>query len=284
MLRLIWKFAKNFGTILVLEMVKKYYFTLFYICNGLGNIFCVKVMRITGEMEKKQMKTMIAREITRENLDEMSLYEKLDLVRLRPGMYLGANSVSKLYTFISGFRFALSYVSPKLQSEGYLPFNYFNAYVAERYNCSGSMGWANILLKVCNDSEEDGLKLFFEVLDEFRALRIEKVWQLQLTEQNICYNRTEKSIPQRYYDPDNSIPRYSYTDEIYKIKLSDGAMLLAVKKENDGYAWIEKRLCYQELCYQNRSINKELEECFGEITKSAWKESAENFSELLLLF
>ena len=226
----------------------------------------------------------ITREITRETLNEMSLYEKLDLVRLRPGMYLGTNSVSKLFTFISGFRFALSYESPKLQSEGHLPFMYFNAYVAERYNCSGSMGWANILLEACNGSEEEGLKLFFELLDEFRALRIEKVWQLQLTEQNIHYNRTEKSVPRRYDDSDNSILRYSYTDEIYKIKLSDGAMLLAVKKENDGYARIERRLCYQELCYQNRSINKELEECFGEIFKSAWKESDENFSELLLQF
>lgn len=91
-------------------------------------------------LEKKQVKSVIAREITREALNEMSLYEKLDLVRLRPGMYIGANSVSKLFTFISGFRFALSSESPKLQSEGHLPFMYFNAYVAERYKCSGSMG------------------------------------------------------------------------------------------------------------------------------------------------
>ena len=201
---------------------------------------------------------MIAREITREALNEMSLYEKLDLVRLRPGMYLGTNSISKLFTFISGFRFALPNESPKLQSEGHLPFWCFNEYVADRYNCSGSMGWANILLKVCNDSEEDGLKLFFELLDEFRALRIEKVWQLQLTEQNIHYNRTEK---------------------MYKIKLSNGTMLLAVKKASDGYAQIE-----HEIYYQDRSIDERLEECFGEITKSAWKESAENFSELLLQF
>lgn len=207
-------------------------------------------------LEKKQVKSVIAREITREALNEMSLYEKLDLVRLRPGMYLGANSVSKLFTFISGFRFALPNESPKLQSEGHLPFMYFNAYVAERYKCSGSMGWANILLRVCNDSEEDGLKLFFELLDEFRALRIEKVWQLQLTEQNIHYNRTEK---------------------MYKIKLSNGTMLLALKKASDGYAQIE-----HEIYYQDRSIDERLEKCFGEIAKSAWKESAENFSELLL--
>lgn len=233
-------------------------------------------------LEKKQMKSVIAREITREALDEMSLFEKLDLVRLRPGMYLGANSVSKLFTFISGFRFALSYESPKLQSEGHLPFTYFNVYVANRYNCSGSMGWANILLEVCNGSEEEGLKLFFELLDEFRMLRIEKVWKLQLTEQNVHYNRTEKSVPRTRCDGDD-FPTYSYTDEIYKIKLSDGTMLLAVKKENDGCVRIVKRLCYQELCYQNSSITEELEKCFGEIIKSAWKESAEAFSKLVLL-
>ena len=224
---------------------------------------------------------------TREALNEMSLYEKLDIVRRRPGMFLGTNSVSKLYIFISGFEFALPDGDPDLQTEGHLPFSYFNAYVAKRYNCSGVMGWANILLEVCNGSEEDGLKLFFEVLDEFRTLRVEKVWTLQLTEQNIHYNRTEKSVPRRYYDDysgDNYIPRYSDAENIYKIKLSDGTMLLAVKKENDGCVRIEKRLCYQELCYQNPSINKELEECFGEITKSAWKESAEDFSELLLQF
>ena len=226
------------------------------------------------------MKSVITREITKEALDEMSLYEKLDLVRMRPGMYIGADSVSKLFIFISGFRFALSYHSPKLQSEGHLPFSYFNRYVAVRYNCSGSMGWANILLKVCNDSEEDGLKLFFEVLDEFRALRIEKVWELQLTGQNIYYNRTKKSVPRRYYGcdgVDNYIPLYSDTDEIYKIKISDGTILLAVKKECDGYAWIE-----EDFWHYKGSIDERLEKCFGEILKSAWKESTEDFSELLL--
>lgn len=229
---------------------------------------------------------MIAREVTREDLDKMSLYEKLDIVRRRPGMYLGANSVSKLFVFISGFRFALPYESPKLQSEGHLPFSYFNRYVAERYNCSEVMGWANILLEVCNGSEEEGLKLFFEILDEFRALRIEKVWQLQLTEQNIHYNRTEKSVPQRAYNCDcddylhaNYIPLYSDAEKIYKIKLSDGTMLLAVKRECEGYARIE-----QDSWYKKRFIDEALEDCFGEIAKSAWKESAENFSELLLYY
>ena len=229
------------------------------------------------------MKTVIAREITSEALDKMSLYEKLDIVRRRPGMFLGTNSVSKLYIFIAGYRFALPDGSSDLQTEGHLPFSYFNAYVAKRYNCSGSMGWANILLEVCHGSEEDGLKLFFEVLDEFRTLCIEKVWKLQLTEQNIHYNRTEKSVPRTHCDGDD-FPHYSYTDEIYKIRLSDGTMLLAVKKENDGCVRIEQRLCYLELCYQNSFINKELEKCFGEIVKSAWKESTENFSELLLYF
>ena len=223
---------------------------------------------------------------TREALNEMSLYEKLDIVRRRPGMFLGTNSVSKLYIFISGFRFALPDDSPDLQSEGHLPFLYFNRYVAVRYNRSGVMGWANILLEVCNGSEEEGLRLFFEMLDEFRALRIEKVWQLQLTEQNIHYNRTEKSVPRRAYNCDcddyvhnNYIPLYSDAEKIYKIKLSDGTMLLAVKRENDGYARIER-----DSWYTNSSIDEDLERCFGEIVKSAWKESAENFSEILLQF
>lgn len=216
----------------------------------------------------------------------MSLYEKLDIVRRRPGMFLGTNSVSKLFVFISGFRLALPDGSPDLQSEGHLPFSYFNRYVAMRYNCSEPMGWANILLEVCNGSEEEGLKLFFEMLDEFRALRIEKVWQLQLTEQNIHYNRTEKSVPQRAYNCDcddylhaNYIPLYSDAEKIYKIKLSDGTMLLAVKRECEGYARIE-----QDSWYKKRSIDEELEHSFGEIAKSAWKESAENFSELLLYY
>lgn len=223
---------------------------------------------------------------TREALDKMSLYEKLDIVRRRPGMFLGTNSVSKLFVFISGFRLALPDGSPDLQSEGHLPFSYFNRYVAMRYNCSEPMGWANILLEVCNGSEEEGLKLFFEMLDEFRALRIEKVWKLQLTEQNIHYNRTEKSVPQIGYNCDcddyvhyNYIPLYSDAEKIYKIRLSDGTMLLAVKRECDGYARIK-----QDSWYKKRSIDEELEHSFGEIAKSAWKESAENFSELLLYY
>lgn len=228
-----------------------------------------------------QMKSVI----TEETLDKMSLYEKLDLVRLRPAMYIGVNSVSRLFTFISGFRFALPYDSRKLHSEGHLPFSYFNEYVAERYNCSGPMGWANILLEACNNSEEEGLKLFFKILDEFRALRIEKVWQLQLTEQNIHYNRTEKSVPKTGYNwkdninEDNYIPLYSDAVEIYKIKLSDGTMLLAVKKESNKYARIEWNSWHKK-----PSIDERLEKCFGEIEKSAWKESAEDFSELLLQF
>lgn len=216
----------------------------------------------------------------------MSLYEKLDIVRKCPVLFLGTNSVSKLYIFISGLQFALPDGSPDLQTEGHLPFSYFNEYAAKRYNCSGVMGWANILLEICNGSEEDGLKLFFEMLDEFRALRIEKVWLLQLTEQNIHYNRTEKSVPRRAYNCDcddyvhnNYIPLYSDAEKIYKIKLSDGTMLLAVKKETDGYARIER-----DSWYIKSSIDEDLERCFGEIVKSAWKESADDFSELLLLF
>ena len=59
-----------------------------------------------------------------------SIYEMLEIIRKRPGMYLGQVSIDKLWTFVDGYRYALCQVSDLniYQHVLPLPFELFDSY------------------------------------------------------------------------------------------------------------------------------------------------------------
>jgi hypothetical protein len=95
------------------------------------------------------------------------LYTYLDLIRTRPGMYIGGNSISLLMYHVAGYEAACRW---KGMEEHLDPLWYgFHEYVRSRTGFGESTsGWSNMLLAFSGGDEAKGLKLFFELFDAFR--------------------------------------------------------------------------------------------------------------------
>ena len=101
--------------------------------------------------------------ITAQKVGEMNLYTVLDKMRERPAMYLGAASLTALSSFIDGFREGCNYENSEEPS-----FDKFNDFIGNHYGKYTTAGWKNLILANHFGNEEEAIKLFFELLDEFR--------------------------------------------------------------------------------------------------------------------
>ena len=95
-----------------------------------------------------------------------NIYEIIDLVRLRPQMYIGENKLSTLTSFLAGVHFALGINGVKEFPE----FNKFHAWVREeKFKLNPlSVGYCKTILGQTNGDEKKGLEMFFELIDEFK--------------------------------------------------------------------------------------------------------------------
>ena len=100
-----------------------------------------------------------------QKLDE-SIYDALDAIRKRPGLYLATPSINRLQAFIVGYTGGLGRVRFALRDEEH--FHKFHAWVAHRLGYSSSTsGWCNMILEK-SASEEDAFHRFYVLLDEFK--------------------------------------------------------------------------------------------------------------------
>ncbi len=192
-----------------------------------------------------------------------TVFDDLRQIQTRPGMYIGSNRVSDLFTFLTGYRMAL-WEEPgrRLHTQNGLPLGYFGYHLAQKYRRSASMGWANLLLGLTG-SEEAGLAQFFVELEEFEALFLQRVQEPILTQEARRYNREEPDVPRCAQGP-----RFSNAKRLYRITLSDGHTLLAVEKETEGpKVWFES-------LFAQWDMKAELERCFGPLV---WRDSLEDF-------
>jgi hypothetical protein len=89
----------------------------------------------------------------------------LDEMRGRLGMFLGTTSLTKLAAFLRGYDYALEKCGG-----GSDPFlGGFRDWIQRRYQAT-SRSWENVILDHSAD-EVDGVRLFWELLDEFRQNR-----------------------------------------------------------------------------------------------------------------
>lgn len=90
----------------------------------------------------------------------------LNIVRQRPGMYLGKNHISKLPNFIIGYQFSdrISGREPDYYfgENGFLEW-YCNTYNQPRVNNS----WLNYFLLEAKDDEAKALEIYFERLKDY---------------------------------------------------------------------------------------------------------------------
>lgn len=100
------------------------------------------------------------------NFEGETLYQVLDRIRERPAMWIGEASISALRSFIDGFFIACNGGTQEIPD-----FNGFNDFVGEYYGKYTTPGWKNLILSDSYGNEQEALRIFFDLLDEFRAMR-----------------------------------------------------------------------------------------------------------------
>jgi hypothetical protein len=100
-------------------------------------------------------------------LPPTTLYSLFDRMRERPVLWLGETSLTALWDFVNGYQFALSqhgideFLDP--------PFHEFHVFCAGYFQGASAAGWCRIILADNYGQEEQALRQFFSLFDQFRA-------------------------------------------------------------------------------------------------------------------
>ena len=81
-----------------------------------------------------------------------TIFELLERIKEKPGMYLGYPSVQSLFMFLNGYDLAREEFQPWLQ---------------KKLGVRTVTSWAKLIMLSCHD-EKTGFERFFELLSEFR--------------------------------------------------------------------------------------------------------------------
>jgi hypothetical protein len=96
-----------------------------------------------------------------------TLYTQIDRMRQRPAMWLGEATLTALWRFTDAYQFALTqhgineHLDPPLQE--------FHDFCARYFQSASEAGWCRIILADNYSQEEQALRQFFPLFDEFRA-------------------------------------------------------------------------------------------------------------------
>ncbi len=90
--------------------------------------------------------------------------ELLDVIRKRPGMYIGKRCPIRLHLFLQGWSLGKGTVRDLEVLRG------FQMWVARRYNISSSHSWAEIIV-FYSECNVEAFKKFYELFDEFNSCR-----------------------------------------------------------------------------------------------------------------
>lgn len=97
-----------------------------------------------------------------------TVYDVFDVVRKKPGVFLGEPNVHLLQSFVSGFDLALAASGNPLAEES-PPFSEFHDWVASRLGLPEStVGWPRMLSSV-EETPETAFNRFYDELSQFRA-------------------------------------------------------------------------------------------------------------------
>lgn len=97
-----------------------------------------------------------------------TIYDLLDVVRQKPGIFIGESSLTALRGFIDGFRSALESIGSPLEPEEPTFTKGFDDWIAARYGYRESTsGWKKMLLTSAGE-EHAAFERFFVELDAYR--------------------------------------------------------------------------------------------------------------------
>ena len=95
------------------------------------------------------------------------IYEVLQKIKNKPGMYIGKPSITILHHFLVGYQFARSELGIELTEFEAEFYEHFHFWLQRQFEVRTSNSWANIILLFTRD-EKDGFEWFFKLLDEFK--------------------------------------------------------------------------------------------------------------------
>ena len=201
----------------------------------------------------------------------MSIHSVINCIRKRPGMYLGSNSITALSHFLNGYTIAESDFGADFQRELFtLDFHFMHDFVKMRFNEENNIGWCNNILNYCDNNEEKGLEIFFELYDEFKNIKMKRCYKAVLSEENIQYNNNMKyTHTMRGNAPE---PVFKNPLAVYVIELDISAFIAAV--ETDTYIRLEHQFFTSLENAKSGSIPFGVEMYFKKITE--WREYFKN--------
>lgn len=150
---------------------------------------------------------------------EQNVYELLAQMKERPAMWLGTADISLLEAFLNGFGYAQP--SSLARPDAWPPLWLLHDWTAHKFHQSSSvMGWRRILTQHCQGDEQAALRLFFDVLEEFKAVRVMRVLEIQLSPAAHAFYSSDACQIQRYAGTDPA--RLPAPDGVYVVQFSGG--------------------------------------------------------------
>ncbi len=198
------------------------------------------------------------------------LYKKIETIKTRPGMFLGTISVSKLRSFLDGYKMALyDFKLSERTALLPLPFWFFHEYVAERFGYyESTSGWCNMILDQVARDEEKGFHLFYTLFEEFKQTTISRCFVADLNESNIKFHLSDKSVPYCLSGENFDIrePLYKNPVRVYYAELSN----LPYFKGYVGITQTHEQFDLESEVYKNeKDALAHFEGCFGAVE---WQE------------
>jgi hypothetical protein len=151
-----------------------------------------------------------------ETTSVQNIFEVIENIKARPALFFGDSKITSLNAFLHGYDFCES-VNGKQQNHVFPPFWYFNEWAMHKYNWPESTaGWKNIILQENQNDEEKALKVFFEMIEEFKTLHPLSIQKLILTDQHLTFHHSEQCAIKR----GDKKPIYVKADEILIVEFS----------------------------------------------------------------
>lgn len=191
------------------------------------------------------------------------VYELLAKMKERPAMWLGTFKISLLEAFLNGFNCAQC--SEVGQPDAWPPISLLTDWTAHKLKQEGSPGWARILTRHCQGDEAAALHLFFDLLEEFKALQVVRVVEIELDAAAYAFYASEACQVQRYRYTSAGTTPIPAPDALCVIQFSGGLGYYVFHRQQ------EQRLTKQAWFASFRACLQHLRQEFGNTVR--WQEA-----------